>query len=320
VHWPGINGASAQTLLTGIHYALGLAGWFSNPVEGGYEYIIYSPQGAGLRARCRITDTYRWGGHSGLVVQFLSFNGTRVGFPHPILYKPGRFYEVTANKCQLFLATTGHSSDSPEGEGGAWGNFVCGGIPYLPQLPDMCLQEPMPEQEVFEAWWSSGSDNNGAAANGYGFRVGWRNRWAWDGCWNGSLVSGYASPEQSVLRLGVLAQPYPDYGIYPSYQQTQWALGTPLYIEPFLIWGETREAPGRLRGQIWDAMWCTLDQPLDSEIQTFEPPLGWLTWRNWTHFKGNMSKGAAGSYYGSLYLLKKFDLEPDAPVESNYAY
>lgn len=321
IHWPAINGGSAETLLAGIHQALTWAGWFGAAVEGGYEYVLYSPQGAGLRARCRITDTYRWAGYSGLVVQFMSFDSLRLGYPHPVLYHPGRFYEVTANKCQLFLATTGYSSDSPEGEGGGWGNFVCGGIPHLAELPDVCLEEPLPGQTVSEIWWSSGSDNNGlAAAAGYGFRVGWRNRWAWDGCYNGYRVGGYAAPEQSVLRIAPLAQPYPDYGIYPSYQQTQWAMGTPLYIEPFLVWGDTPDDYGRLRGQIWDAMWSTLDQPLDQEMQTYEPPQGWLTWRNWTHFKGDMSKGAPGSYYGSLFLLKKWELEPVAEIESNYAY
>jgi hypothetical protein len=314
-------GGNAQSLLAQIHRVLVWAGWFPTPVEAGYEYVIYSPQGAGLKARCRITDTYRQGGSSGLVVQFRSFDGQRVGYPHPIICEQGRWYEMTVGKSQLFLATTGYSSDSPEGTGGAWGNWVCGGIPYIAELPDLCLDEPIPGQTVFEAWWSSGSDNNLlAAAAGYGFRVGWRNRWAWDGCWNGSRIGGYAMPEQSVLRIAVLAQPYPDYGIYPSYQQTQWAMGTPLYLEPFLIWGDTEQDYGRLRGQIWDAMWCTLDRPLDQEMMTFEQGRGWVTWRNWTHYKGNMSMGAPGSYYGSLYLVKKVDLEPEELIESNYAY
>ncbi len=317
---PNIDGETAAALQAGIHAAMTAAGIDSESTEDGYLYELRSDQN--IACRVLIEDAGVVGGKGQLTVQFRSVDGERLGVEHPIIYDTDRIYEMQLSRTQLFLALTGYSSD--EAPNGKWGLAVCGGVPYIPDLPLLCLEEPVQEQEeITEAWWSSGSDNN-VLADGYGFRVSWKNKWKWDGCWQGQRVGGYASPEPSILRLAVLARPLPDWAGL-SAQQTQYVNGDPLYIEPFVVWGETEGAIGRLRGQIWDAILATKDRPLEHEIVTeeFDPvtalKYGNFTWRNWMHYQGDMSHGAKGSYYSGLYLLKSITGQAGGG-ESNYAY
>lgn len=323
IHTVGIDGETAVALRAGIHAMMVAAGIDFEAVENGYLYELLSDQS--LRCRVLIKDAgLQVDGKSELTVQFQSVDGERLGVEHPLIYDTDRSYEITVSRAQLFIALTGYSSD--EASNGHWGQAVCGGVPFIPDLPLVCLDEGVQEsEEVTEAWWSSGSGDNELAAP-YGFRASWVNRWKWDGCWNGDLVGGYNQPEPSILRLAVLAHPLPDFGSgIPVAQQTIWVNGEPLYVDPFLIWGDAPGSIGRLRGQIWDAMLATADCPLDDEIETQEYapitgiPYGDFHWRNWMQFQGGAEHGSPGSYYSALYLLTNItDLQNAG--ESNYAY
>lgn len=305
-----INGGGSASLLAGIDEALNAVGWTSEAIAGGKKYSFTSKQG--LKAKCKIADIgYQSGSDRGITIQFLSEDESQEGYRHPLLYKTGRVYEVTAGRSQMFIAATGFSSDSPEGPGGAFGHAVCGGVPFVPN----CLDEEHKQQLVTDCWWSSGTENNFFGAQG--FRVGWNTPFssAWDGCVNLVREGGVNLPLETVLRLGVVSHPYQDYLGLPANQKTQRIDGSPLFFEPMLIWGSPI---AKLRAQIWDALLGSKDAPLDDEITTqeFDPVTGQLygtfTWRNWMHDKAS---GAPASYYSALYLLKGSPI-----VESNYAY
>jgi hypothetical protein len=311
------SATTAAGLIEAIHHALTDARWVGTAVGAGYRYVLESRQS--LRCQCKISDEgYRNLGERGITVRFMSYDQSQKGYEHPILYSLGRTYEIIAGRSQMFLAAVGAGSISPEGPGGQAAHFVCGGVPYVSLGGATCAGLPTTEGGPTDVWWSSGSGNSFFGPRG--FRIEWRNGSSWDGGWQGTRLGGFSVPEERVLRLSAVAHPLFDYGFMPSGQKTQWMDGKPLYLDPLLIWGEPL---GRVRGQIWDAMLGSKDMPLGHTLQTSEvdpetgADAGVFTWRNWMHSEIDMTKGAPGTYYSSLYLLTQTD---PVPVRSNYAY
>jgi len=327
--WYGIDGSSAATLIAGIHKALLFTGWAYTAISGGWRYDIQSPQG--LTCRVLITDAGTPPGGKGRIhVQFQSSDGVRSGIKHGIIYAANRVYELTASQCQLALSMTGYSSDLfTDSDVASW---VIGGIPFCSEYSDLplCAEQNPDAEEVTEAWWASGSGvslpSGGEASISLenGFRNHWRNRWAWDGCFNGKKVWQQGPDDATSLRLATLAPADASYGYGTSLQQVRWFDGTGLYYEPLLIWSDRAGGRGRLMGQMWDAVRCSIDRPLEDQIQTEEvdpdAPAKYasLTWRNFAHYQGSMATGNKGTYWGSLYLLRY--VEPHGDLESNYVY
>jgi hypothetical protein len=312
-----IDGSSSAGLRAGLHDAVTEVGWAFDAVGGGYKYRMVSRQG--FAAKCLIRDIgFAYGGKSAITIQFLSDDEERLGCEHPLFFIAGRSYEIFACNCQMFVAAIGYSSDSPEGLGGQYGHFVCGGVPYTPQTGPPCQGEPGPEIPVTEAWWSSGA---GLSIFGpQGFRLDFRNLGAeWDGCWNGNRMGGTKWPLSNRLQLAAVAHSGADY-TWATMPQTEWVDGEPLYFDPLLIWG------GMVRGQVWNAMLGSKHAPLDDVVVTeeFDPEsaesYGVISWRNWMHHKGDLS-GGKGTYYASLYLRLGTTPEDEiVPIRSNYAY
>lgn len=325
----GIDGSSASSLIAGIHRGLQLAGWAYTAIAGGWRYDIISPQG--LTCRVRVVDGGTPIGGKGRVwVQFQSSDGLRSGLLHGLIYNTNRVYELIASQCQLAISMTGYSSDLFTD--GDVASYVIGGIPYSSFYDGAICVEANPDaEEVVEAWWASGSGVSLPTTSGeatisleHGFRNHWRNRYAWDGCWNGKKIWQQGPDDAASLRLATLAPPDQSYGYGPSFQQVRWVDGSGLYYEPLLIWSDTAGGRGRLLGQMYDAVRCSIDRPLENEIQTQEAdpdaPAKYasLTWRNFCHYQGSMATGNKGSYWGSLYLLRY--VEPQGDLESNYVY
>ncbi|MFN3326881.1 MAG: hypothetical protein ACK5AZ_25590 [Bryobacteraceae bacterium] len=305
-----INGSSSTPLRLGIHTVLTAAGWAAEEVTGGFKYTLVSPQG--LKAKCLIRNLGATSvGMPCLSIQFLWFDEARLGQVHLLGIRAGRVYEVVAGKCQLFISLPGYSSTTPDER---WEHAVCGGVPYVPLRE---CEDERPAQDTQEAWWSSGSFN----ASSHTFRTAWYHSGTlWSACFDGELTfPAQMDPATARLRLAAVAHPLPDYGIFLSAQKTQWLNEDPLYFDPLLIWGKP---VGRLRAQIWDAMLGSKSMPLDHEIETEEfdsetgQHYGRFTWRNWMQFQGDMSKGAGGSYFSSLYLLRSAPVAFGLP--SNY--
>jgi hypothetical protein len=328
LHVRNIQGANASQLLFGLDSALRRAGLQSTEIDDGYEYYLYSDQGP--EAKVRITDAGTPpGGIGRLNVRFRSFDDARIGVPHPLLYAAGRVYEIVASHQQIAISLTGYSSDQFDGSG-QWGNSVIGGIPFVQDYAaGFCLEESEPVEEedaVTEAWWSSGSGNSSLISVDEGFRVNWRHyqhNGFWDGCWNGQYSGGFASDE-SALRLCVRAHSGADFlgGVDP--EMVQHLDGTPLYLEPLLMWGDHNGAVARVRGQMWDALLASKHRDLEDQIQTseFDPDsallLGNFDWRNYMSSKLASDREIKGSWYCALYLL--IDVEKSVVLESNYVY
>lgn len=308
VYASGLAGASPGALIASIDSVVRQAGWQATSVPGGYLYRIVSPQG--FVARCLVANlgkTYL--GIPGVTVQFRSDDQTLKGVEHLLLTTPARdgIWEIYVNPCQIFIATQGFSSKSPEqGYPSALYNAVCGGIPYVPLLNTPCFDNPASPITVTDVWWSSGAYSHAGEPS---FRVATYNSVLWDGCWNGALMSGIKD-ENRRLRLAVRGSSTADYGIFPSLPKVQWFDGQPLFFDPMLIWGDPQ---GIMRAQIWDAVLVSKDMPLENEISDENNAI----WRNWTHYDGDMSRGGGFSYYGCLYLLKS---PPIAGGPSNYVY
>lgn len=323
-----LPGDTKAALLAAIHELAVFQRWPYAAISGGYKYSLISPQG--LACKLKIWDGgYTANGEAGIYVQFISYDEARSGVAHPIVAAGTRIYEAVLGECQFFLGTVGSSSTKPDGSPN-WANSACGGVPYVPEASGYCFDEPVTFGPVTEAWWSSGSGNQTTAlwgaGGGYGFRQGWRNDYAWDGCWNESLQKAYLDngvDSGAALRLGVVTHPLRD---FDTGQQTRWLDGSALYYEPFLLWGDGKGLPCRVRGQIWDAVAGSIDAGLGVEVVSEEssqsgPKFGVFTWRNYMHYQGSMSGyGGKGSYYSSLYLLKGLEPTEGSPLISNAVY
>jgi hypothetical protein len=306
-----VDGTSIASLRSGLDTILQSVGWTRVSVTGGFRYTLTSRQE--FSASCWIRDL---GddllGLPCLTIQFGSEDGSIMGRPHLLGISPLRtHYDVIASGPQFFVALRGYTNQVVDGEQtfDVRATSVCGGIPYVPI--DTCGE---PIEEITDVWWSSG------AGNGESFRSGWRHDDTadWSACYNGEVFASGA-PQEARLRLSPVAQP--DWDLFYSRQQTQWMDETPLYFEPLIAWGFPS---ARVRAQIYDAMWASKDVPLDSALVTFErnPDTGLsyaesFLWRSWSHYFGDMSHGAPGTYYGCLYLLT---VAPTSFLESNYAY
>lgn len=306
------NGTTLDSLRAGIDAIVRAAGWTRSAVTGGYKYVFSSRQD--LSAACYIRDLGdTQTGTPLLRINFGSADGARMGRNHFLAVTDARtHYDVIANGVHVFIALRG-VANVPPSEGLTFGVLaasVCGGIPYVPIDPTPCGNEPV----VTEAWWSSGAAG--------GFRFNWLHdeNNDWSACYNEDLYHA-GSGREARLRVLPTGTPNADFGLFPSNPQVQWMDGSPLYFDPLLAWGYPT---ARVRGQIYDCMLASKDVALDSPLYTYEqnPETGGaypeaFTWRSWSHYIGDMSYGAPGTYYGSLYVLTD---TPGAYLEGNYAY
>lgn len=305
-----INGENSATMRSDLDAALRAAGWVSEAIDDGHEYTLTSPQSTEdgqLQAKCRIRDLGATDSSANCItVQFLSYDGARLGKEHTLAYATGRSYEIIAGVCQMFVALPDHGSTSP-GPDSAYSTCVAGGVPFIRQECD--ADAPV---DVMEAWWSSG-DGVVAFPPPVSFRSAWYHgdETNWSACFEGDLIVAPGGGTGAANRLGLRAIAHPafDFPIYQSYQKTQWMDETPLYCDPLILWGSgvnPSSGLARVRGQLWDAVLGSKDAPLNDEITSVETVGGGpvsLTWRNWMHYEGDMGFGSPFTYYASLYLL-----------------
>lgn len=327
-----VDGSTSALLRSGLHTAVTAAGWVETAaVTNGKRYRLTSSQG--LQCKCLIQDqgVIHGSGFGFINVQFMSEDETRLGVGMALFIAP-RSYRVVAGHCQLFVSLPGYSDDTDNG--GAtpyYGQSLAGGIPYIAkdQLGIAMTGECgrlVDAELTTESWWSASATLADASTIGLGnlgfgnypcFRWGFQTSVAWSACHNADVVNWAKVQPPSYVRLLPLAHVDFDRTLEVSLKPSIWRNGDPLYIDPFVAWGTSTRAPARLRGQLWDAMICTTDQPLDAALATVEDGQA-ASWRNYTHYKGSMAYGSPGSYHMSLYLLTGTPAGGD--TESNYVY
>ena len=315
-----IDGSTSPDLRAGLDIALAAAGWARvRSVTNGYVYGSLSPQG--LPSKLLVQDQDRhYLGKGYINLQWMSGDEARAGYAHELIYASGRSYQAVANRCQLFVSLPG-ISDQKAPDGG-YAHTVAGGTLFIPDNPlAECFAEGS-EEGAWEAWWSCGS-GLGPFDVFENFRTGYRPQRRWSASFNGDLMvedQKDLPPYEPAnrLRLIPIGVPRPDWGILPSNSRSVLFDEEPLWLDPLVAWGTGAQRDGiaRIRGQIWDAMLASCDRPLDSEVVTLEDGQE-MRWINFSHSTGDMQRGAPGTYYGSLHLLKS---GPGVAGLANYAY
>jgi hypothetical protein len=306
-------GTSSSLLRDGLHTILTAAGWTVDAaLSNGYMYAIESPQG--LTAKVRIQDTGRTipvtDPDLGCIdFQFLSYDETHEGAVHDIGYGPGRTFQVHANQCQVFISRPSVNNDI--------GGSVAGGIPHvtLDALADQvgaCAFD-QGELRTTQAWWSQ-SDYYSFSSTYANFRNGYKAA-NYSALHNSDLMDTQTKSHSGfeALRLIPVAWTYNvdlDFGT-PS--PIRWyGNDEPLILDPLIGWGRSTPFvnPVYLRGQLWDAVIVSVDNPLE-DVRTIDD----LDWVNYSH--ASDTTHGAGTFFASLYLRTGI---PAASDPSNYAY
>jgi hypothetical protein len=304
------TGATRAALIDSLAAILSSAGWTTENIRHGKRMQCTSPQG--LQAKLWMEDL----GETMVSVYgpAISLRASCADLSHSTATHKlmvGRDYDVIAGVCQTFIAMPGVSSQvAPDGY---WGHHFAFGVPWLPETPSASCAGRL-ETDVDAAWWLSGSGLH-SFRNGYQHEYGnWAGYWSTDGL----AVRGTVRVE-SQLQARVKSLMNDPYGSLPA---VVYGDGTPLYLDPLIAWGSPgRDGPPKLRGQIWDAVWCSKPLELAATFETEEidedsgQPFQ-VTWENWSYMHETWR--IPSTWWGCLCLAL-----PGAgggSGESNYAY
>lgn len=300
-----VRGDTRANLLAGMHTLLSSAGWGSTTITGGYQYQLQSPQG--LLARCNVWDP---GSGDKIKVKFLSEDLLREGPEHQLVVKANRYYRMHAGVCQLFQCVAGVSNSEAFDL-----TSLSGGIPFVPELdlPDSLSSPfcPFEPDAPTECWWSCGDLGSGSS----NFRNSRNGGPAWSACFNGELFSTAIGgiPDVSALRLvpiTISVNVDHFFGIVPETEHYPPGSQNPLFGAPWIAFGTPSINTGRVRGILWNSMYCSMARILEDEISRYD-----LTWVNYIYDDNvNLKR----SKHISLFLLKSGSIDPNAPASRGY--
>jgi len=299
-----LPGDDASDCVDALMDALVAIGWtYVSSVTGGHKLEATSKQD--LQARLTVATD----GSTKVKLTMMSADETAVGQTFRLKIAASQTYKVIANECQAFIWLPGYSDEDFAGN---WDHNWAAGIPYVMQT-EVNLAPIAGECGVIDndavmtedCWWSCGG---GGASTTAGATFRWTlttGRFTGSASWNYNVTAGFGSAHTPRIFPTRHAQVG---GIGASHDPTRWADGDPLYLDPYIGWGDTVGGHARFRGQLYDAFLASCDQPLEDEVQTDEPKIGGgdapVNWINYTHaaLTGPLNEG--GSYNGSLYLRR----------------
>lgn len=302
-----LPGDDASDFVDALKDALVAIGWaYVSTVTGGHKLEATSRQD--LQARLTLVGT-TFSGNPVAAMTMMSQDETAVGATFRLRMAADQTYKLLANECQAFVWLPSYSDDDFAGN---WDhNWACG-IPYVMQtevntvpIAGECGVIDNDAVLTEDCWWSCGGGGTSTSAPTT-FR--WTlttHKFTSSASWNYNIAAGFGNahvPRIFPTRHGMTT-------IGASHDKTQWVNGDPLYLDPYIGWGDALGNHARLRGQLYDAFLASCDQPLEDEVQTMEPQFGGgddvpVNWINYTHSKLVGTTGEQGSYNGSLYLRR----------------
>jgi len=308
-----------ETFVGEVAAVLASVGWeVIGAVGSGLKLEATSPQG--LKARCTLTYANNGIGRPVAKLTMMSADESVIATPCHVLMFADQSYRVWANQCQMFVSLPGYADNIYDSSYDT--NFACG-IPHVfatelgaEVVEGECGIMDNAEIVTEELWWTCGGGGVSGTAPAT-FR--WSltcDRSTGKASWNHTLLGGFGNAHTLRIfptRHGAVASGR------PSRDYTRWADGEPIFLDPYVGWGDSAGNPAKFRGQLYDAFLASFDQPLDDIRTTEEPAAGGGTmavqWRNYTHSQADMTYSERGSYNGSLYLRR-----PGGEVICNYAY